>query len=69
MHSKISISTPVERAKTSMNVMLWLQDNERSQAWLARQIDISPEHLNRILKGHVPLHEDIENKLMEIIGK
>lgn len=69
MHSKISVSTPVERAKTSMNVMLWLQDNERSQAWLARQIDISPEHLNRILNGHVPLHEDIENKLIEIIGK
>jgi plasmid maintenance system antidote protein VapI len=63
------ISTPIERARTSMNVMLWLHDNERSQAWLARQIGISPEHLNRILKGHVALHQDIEDKLIEIIEK
>ena len=59
----VDVLSPIDSIK------LWLKYNERSQAWLARQIGISPEHLNRILKGHVPLYEDIENKLMEIIGK
>lgn len=59
MPSKISIGVD--------SIKLWLQDNERSQAWLARQIDISPEHLNRIMKEHVPLHKDIENKLIDFI--
>lgn len=59
----VDVLSPIDSIK------LWLKYNERSQAWLARKVDISPEHLNRILNKHVPLHKNIENKLIEIIGK
>lgn len=33
-------------------IKIWLDNNERSQAWLARKSGVSPETLNRILQGH-----------------
>ena len=41
----------------------WLEENERSQAWLARQSDISPENLN----GHVEPKFSTMEKIDEVI--
>mgnify|MGYP003153667518 CR=1 FL=1 len=45
----------------------WLYENERSQAWLARHSDMSPENLNRILKGHVEPTWRTMKKIHEVI--
>ena len=45
----------------------WLEENERSQAWLARQSDISPENLNRIIKGHIEPKFSTMEKIYEVI--
>jgi predicted transcriptional regulator len=45
----------------------WLEENERSQAWLARQSDISPENLNRIINGHVEPKFSTMEKIDEVI--
>lgn len=29
----------------------WLEENQRSQAWLAQRAHLNPSYLNRILKG------------------
>lgn len=32
-----------------------LEAQERSQAWLARKMEVNPQHLNRVLRGHLPI--------------
>ena len=49
------------------NIKIWLKENERSQAWLARQSDISPENLNRIMNGHVEPKFSTMEKIDEVI--
>lgn len=48
-------------------IKIWLKENERSQAWLARQSDISPENLNRIMNGHVEPKFSTMEKIDEVI--
>ena len=45
----------------------WLAQEERSQAYLARKAEVSPEQLNRILHDkHEPTERTI-NKLLSVI--
>lgn len=37
----------------------WLAENERSQAWLAKQIDVPERTLNRIITGESPLTPEL----------
>ena len=48
-------------------ILDWLKDNERSQAWLARHAEISPEYLNRILNGVYEPSEKTMRKIHEVI--
>lgn len=45
----------------------WLKENERSQAWLAKKINLSGRHLNSVILGKVPLTENVKEKLSTII--
>ena len=45
----------------------WLLQEERSQAYLARKADVSPEQLNRILHDkHEPTERTV-NKILSVI--
>ncbi len=45
----------------------WLVQEERSQAYLARKAEVSPEQLNRILHDkHEPTERTV-NKLLSVI--
>lgn len=48
-------------------VLDWLKDNERSQAWLARKADISPEYLNRVLRGLYEPSDKMMRKISKVI--
>ena len=48
-------------------ILDWLKENERSQAWLARHADISPEYLNRILNGVYEPSDKTMKKIYEVI--
>ena len=48
-------------------VLDWLKENERSQAWLARKADISPEYLNRVLKGVYEPSDKMMRKINKVI--
>mgnify|MGYP003153288262 CR=1 FL=1 len=46
----------------------WLREEERSQAYLARKAEVSPEQLNRILHDkHEPTERTV-NKLLSVIN-
>ena len=46
----------------------WLREEERSQAYLARKAEVSPEQLNRILHDkHEPTERTV-NKLLSVIS-
>ena len=45
----------------------WLREEERSQAYLARKAEVSPEQLNRILHDkHEPTERTV-NKILSVI--
>lgn len=48
-------------------ILDWLKDNERSQAWLARKADISPEYLNRVLNGVYEPSDKMMRKINKVI--
>ena len=48
-------------------ILDWLKENERSQAWLARHAEISPEYLNRILNGVYEPSDKTMRKIYEVI--
>ena len=48
-------------------ILDWLKDNERSQAWLARKADISPEYLNRVLRGLYEPSDKMMRKISKVI--
>ena len=48
-------------------VLDWLKENERSQAWLARKADISPEYLNRVLRGLYEPSDKMMRKISNVI--
>ncbi len=45
----------------------WLFKNDRSQAWLAREMKISPIHLCNILKGKQSLTSNVIERLKRVI--
>ena len=45
----------------------WLIENERSQAWLAKKAEVSPENLNRILQGHIEPRWRTMEKIFTVI--
>ena len=48
-------------------ILEWLVQEERSQAYLARKAEVSPEQLNRILHDkHEPTERTV-NKLLSVI--
>ncbi|MCA8837597.1 MAG: helix-turn-helix domain-containing protein [Proteobacteria bacterium] len=40
-------------------IRIWLAENERSMAWLARQIGWSREMLSQVLNGHRPISKKL----------
>ena len=46
----------------------WLLEEERSQAYLARKAEVSPEQLNRILHDRHEPTERTVNKLLSVIS-
>ena len=44
----------------------WLEKNERSQRWLARHIERSPEHVGRLLMGQHKPHDSTIRKIYEV---
>jgi len=50
-------------------VLQWLRENDRSQAWLARTIAISPDYLNRCLNRRLSPSKAILEKIALAMGK
>ncbi len=51
-----------------IRIQEWLLQEERSQAYLARKAEVSPEQLNRILHDkHEPTERTV-NKLLSVIN-
>jgi ribosome-binding protein aMBF1 (putative translation factor) len=46
----------------------WLEKNDRSQAWLARRLGITPEHFNRCLRGFYTPGKDLLARIQEEVG-
>lgn len=52
MRTAIAVKDPEGATPWTQQVITWLLSNERSQAWLARQIPLSTFHFNRCMNGH-----------------
>ncbi len=51
----------------TQKVEVWLKQNERTQAWLARKVGITPPHLNAWLRGRRPMSEKVMGNLSEVM--
>jgi len=45
----------------------WIASEERSQAYLARKIGMSEEHISRLLNGKHKPHKTTVEKILEVI--
>lgn len=48
--------------------MDWLETHERSQAWLARKVGVTPFYLNRCLHGHRQPSERLLRDMEAVMG-
>lgn len=46
----------------------WLEDNERSIAWLARKIDWTRSQLSHVLNGNRPMSRKLARDLSDVLG-
>lgn len=51
-----------------VNIKKWLDANERSIEWLARQIKVSRNHLNQVMLGNEPLTDKMIGKIKQVIN-
>jgi hypothetical protein len=49
-------------------VLLTLSEQGRTQVWLAKVVDLTPEHLNRVLQGKLPAARDFRGKVSRALG-
>ena len=49
-------------------VMEWLEANQRTQAWLARNARINEGHLSQCLRGHRPVGQRTLYRLEKAMG-
>lgn len=52
----------------AMTVFEWLKSLDRSERWLARQVEIESSHLWRMLHGERPVPPDLSKKIAELSG-
>ena len=46
----------------------WLETNQRSQVWLAHQLQVSTKHINRIIKGRTRYSAELALRLGVVTG-
>ena len=48
-------------------IRAWIASEERSQAYLARKVGMSEEHISRLLNGKHKPHKATVEKILEVI--
>lgn len=51
-----------------VQVRQWLRDNERSQAWLSRKVDLDTTYFSLLLNGKKPVSRIVLQRLEEFTG-
>ena len=54
--------------ETKRRILKWLQDNEKSQAWLARETGTFPQRLCDYLKGRRTLSPEVADRIEVLTG-
>lgn len=54
--------------KITLNVKKWLKQNKRSQAWLAKEMEIAPSLLSQLFSGERRLQTSHIEKMSKLTG-
>ena len=52
---------------TGTHILTVLQMRERSQAWLARKMNMHPSHVHRVLAGHLPISRLFVDRACDVL--